>query len=158
MIRNRHSAFSGACVFLLLGVFALCSALLVLFGAQAYRSTVDRTAAHNTARVLQSFVANAVRADDEAGAVSVRCVDGLDVLHVAYDYDGEAYGKWVYCYEGALRELFTDAQYGFEPGDGEYICEAESMELSMENQLITAVITDKYGRSHTAQIALRCAP
>ena len=40
MRRERSHAITGAFALVLLGVFAVCSAMLALFGAQAYRSVV----------------------------------------------------------------------------------------------------------------------
>lgn len=154
---RRGRAVSGAFVFLLLGVFAVFATLLVLLGARAYQSTVNRSEAHAAGRVLESFVMNAVRADDAAGAVSVETVDGLSALHIAYDYDGELYDKWIYCWDGSLRELFTSRDIGFDAAGGEPVCAAESMYLTRSGSLITAEITDTDGLSHRAQIALRCA-
>ena len=156
MIRQRGRAVSGAFAFLLLGVFAVFAVLLVLFGAQAYRGAVDHSARNNADRILRSFVSNAVLADDAEGAVTVEPFCGLDALNVGYTYDGERYIKRIYCYDGALRELFTDADSDAQPDEGEILCEADTLSLTMEENLITAVITDLEGRSHTAQIALRC--
>lgn len=157
MIIHRGRAVSGVFVFLLLGVFAVFATFLALLGARAYQTTVERSEAHTAGRVLENFVINAVRADDAAGAVSIENVNGLDALHIAYDYDGELYDKWVYCYEGSLRELFAAREYGFEPADGEAVCEAQSMQLQHNGNLITVELIDVDGRSHRAQIALRCA-
>lgn len=154
---KRGRAVSGAFVFLLLGLFALSAALMVIFGAQAYRAVIRRTDKHNSGRILSAYIVNAVQADDAAGAVSIREIDGMDVLHVAYDFDGEGYGKWIYCDGGFLRELFTSEANGFDPEMGESVCAAGDMSLSRQGNLITAVITDDYGRIHEAQVALRCA-
>ena len=157
MIRQKGSSISGVFVFLLLAMFAVFATMLALFGAQAYRGIVDRGSEHNTDRILDSVIANAVQADDASGAITVKNRSGVDALHIAYLFDGERYGKWIYSYQGYLRELFTSEENGFEPGDGEILCEIGEMELIMEDGLITAVITDKNGHSRTAQIALRCA-
>lgn len=157
MNHGRGRALSGAFVFLLLGLFALSAALLVLFGAQAYRAVVQRTDMHNNGRILNAYIVNAVQADDAAGAVSIREIDGMDVLHVAYEFDGESYGKWIYCDGEFLRELFTAESYGFDPEMGDNVCAAGDMSLSRQGNLITAVITDEYGRTYEAQVALRCA-
>lgn len=157
MNHRRGRAFSGAFVFLLLGMFALMAAFLVLFGAQAYRSVVQRSDMHNERRILSSYIANAVQADDAAGAVSIMEMDGMDVLHVAYEFDGEGYGKWIYCDGEFLRELFAPEAGGFDPAWGEAVCAAGDMTLSMQGGLITAVVTDEYGRPHETQVALRCA-
>lgn len=154
--RNGH-AFSGAVVFLLLLLFALFGVMLALLGAQAYRNTVEDGERHGEHRILQTFMLNAVQADDARNAVVLERAGDMDVLRFDYDYDGEGYVKRIYCYEGALRELLTEADGGFDPGDGEIICAAQALTLSRTNNLITMVIADQNGRTHTAQIALRCA-
>jgi len=154
MNRQRGHAVSGAFVFLLLGTFAVFAVVLVLFGAQAYRGAVEEAALHSDERILQSFIVNAVQADDAAGAVTVE--PETNALRIDYDYDGERYTKHIYCHDGALRELFTDADSDFDPADGEIICAADTLTLTMEENLITAVITDQNGTAHTAQAALRC--
>ena len=156
MIGRRGRAVSGAFVFLLLGIFAVFATLLVLLGARAYHANVDRSEQHSAARVLENYLVNAVRADDAAGAVGVMHIDGMDALHIAYDFDGEAYVKWVYCSEGAVRELFVSEEFGFDASSGEAVCEAQAMTLQAEGGLITATITDADGRDHRACIALRC--
>ena len=45
-MKTKSHSISGAFVFMLLGVFAVFSMLLVVLGAQAYRTTVDGAAAH----------------------------------------------------------------------------------------------------------------
>lgn len=157
MIARRGRAASGVFVFLLLGVFAAFAMLLALLGARAYQTTVEKSEAHTAARVLENFVINAVRADDAANAVSIENLNGVEALHITCDTDGEIYDKWVYCYEGSLRELFVERAYGFEPADGEQICAAQGMHLQRSGSLITVELMDADGRSHRSQIVLRCA-
>ena len=79
-MKTKSHSISGAFVFMLLGVFAVFSMLLVVLGAQAYRTTVDGAAAHTQKRIVTAFVRNAVRAQDERGAITVEEHDGLPVL------------------------------------------------------------------------------
>lgn len=153
--RKRRHSISGAFVFLLLGVFAVMSTVLVLFGAQAYRNIVDRTAVHNQTRILQSFVRNAVLAEDVAGALAVDEVDGLPVLTVTDASIG--YVKYIYVYDGALRELFIAESREFEPEQGEVICAAASMTPVLSDGLLTVELTDENGNGSTMTLALRCA-
>ena len=46
MMKTKSHSISGAFVFMLLGVFAVFSMLLVVLGAQAYRTTGWRSRAH----------------------------------------------------------------------------------------------------------------
>ena len=57
MTKGNHShPIAGVFVFLLLGLFAVFSTLMVLTGAKAYRGTVDRSDAHNRARIASSYI------------------------------------------------------------------------------------------------------
>ena len=51
---------------LLYGLFALLSLLLVLIGAQVYRSIVRQTEARSDTRASLSYVANKIRSAEEA--------------------------------------------------------------------------------------------
>lgn len=157
MIARRGRAASGVFVFLLLGVFAVFAMLLAMLGARAYQTTVEKSEAHAVGRVLENFIVSVVRADDASGAVSVETVNGMDALRVTCSYDGEIYDKWLYCYEGSLRELFAVREYGFDPAEGEEICPAQSMALSREGSLITAELVGTNGECYRAQVALRSA-
>ena len=81
--------------------------------------------------------------------------DGVPVLAIHSDIDGEGYTQYIYCWQGELRELFTSARYAFEPEDGTPICEAEGFEAVLENGLLTARMTDAEGTVSTAYIACR---
>ena len=86
---------SGAFVFLLLGVFAVFSTLLVLLSAQLYRVTVDQTREHNDQRVLGNYLLNVVRGNDAANAVRVERFGEVDALCLDLHADGETYVTYV---------------------------------------------------------------
>ena len=152
---ERGHAIAGVFVFLLLGVFAVFSTLLVLFGAQAYRATTARTATHGDERTIYAYMLNSLRGDDEMGMVRPRTEDGIDMVAVSYDFDGDLYEKRIYCYDGYLRELFTSAENEFDPAGGEKVCEAQSLKAQMDGSLLTVEITDANGKTHTVDTAMR---
>ena len=147
-MKTKSHSISGAFVFMLLGVFAVFSMLLVVLGAQAYRTTVDGAAAHTQKRIVTAFVRNAVRAQEH---------DGLPVLALSSELDGERYVQYIYSYGGSLCELFTSARYGFSPEDGEAVCAAQRFEPALEGNLLTVRVTDGSGDQFTVYIARRCA-
>ena len=55
MGKSSH-AISGAFVFMLLGIFAIFSTVMVLLSAKAYRGVVDKAAMHNSMRVASSYI------------------------------------------------------------------------------------------------------
>ena len=131
--------------------------LLVVLGAQAYRTTVDDAAAHTQKRIVTAFVRNAVRAQDERGVIAVEDHDGLPVLALSSELDGERYAQYIYSFNGKLCELFTSAEYPFAPEDGEAVCNAQRFEPTLEGNLLTVRVTDENGDSSTVYIARRCA-
>jgi len=147
----------GVFVFVLLGLFAVMSTLMVLLGAQMYRNTVDHSTANNEDRVLGAYVRSMVRAEDNRGAMEVGEYDGVKALAMREDLDGDAYVTWLYCYDGNLYEWFTSDDGQFSPESGTAICPARSFEPSLENGLLTVNMVNAKGMAETVQVALRCA-
>ena len=83
--------------------------------------------------------------------------DGLPVLALSSELDGERYVQYIYSYGGSLCELFTSARYGFSPEDGEAVCAAQRFEPTLEGNLLTVRVTDGSGDQSTVYIARRCA-
>lgn len=153
---NNH-AISGTFVFLLLGVFAVISTLLVLLCAQAYRNTVDETALHRDQRIIQSFIRNTLRAEDAENAFGATDKNGINTLTITSRFDDEVYVRYLYCYEGMLRDLFIEADDHFHPDYGEEICPAEAFSATVSGDLVNVDITDTDGTLYSFSIAQRCA-
>ena len=153
----REHGISGAFVFLLLGVFAVFSTLLVLLSARLYRVTVEQTQEHNEQRVMGSYLLNVVRGNDRAGAVSVARFGETDVLCLSSQEEGERYVDYVYYWDGALREWFAGAEEEFVPEYGEIICEAQAFTPSVTGKRLDMYCVDGTGREHHLTAALYCA-
>ena len=151
-----HS-MQGVFVFVLLGLFAVMSTLMVLLGAQMYRNTVDHAAENNQGRVLGAYVRSMIRAEDADGSVAVEDHDGVQALALHEMIDDEPYVTWLYAYEGELYEQFTDADRDFNPASGTAICPAQRFEPSVADGLLTVDLVDGAGEASTVQVALRCA-
>jgi len=152
----QHS-MQGVFVFVLLGLFAVMSTLMVLLGAQMYRNTVDRSTANNEDRVLSAYVRSMIRAEDTSGAMEIGEYDGVKALAMREDLDGEAYVTWLYCYEGQMYEWFTSDDGEFRPESGTAICPAQRFEPSLDDGLLTVNLVNAKGEPETVRVALRCA-
>ena len=148
-------AMSGVFVFLLLGTFAVMGVLLILLGAQAYNSVVNSAQRCANERILRSYPLNKVRMNDNAEALSVRQIEGVDVLTIEQDYDGDIYETYVYCYDGYLRELFMAQEEEFYLEDGEGLVEAEYFRPKIENGMMSFEIGTANGENYQAKLALR---
>lgn len=151
--RGGH-VISGAFVFLLLGVFAAFGTLLVLLGSQAFRSMDVRTNEHNQTRLLQSFVRHAVRAEDAAGCVAVRDLNGHRVLCIADEDAEDTYMTCIYVFEDKLCELYTSWEDGFDAEQGEAICPAKAFDARIDGQRLSVQLTDLQGRESSLCIVL----
>lgn len=157
-VRARGHVISGAFVFLLLGVFAVVSTLMVLLSAQFYRATVAQTRTNSGQRVLCSYLMNVVRGNDAVDEVRVTNIDGVDVLALGCDAGGVRYETYIYCHEGYLMELFASADREFEPGYGERICEAQRFAPSLgADGVLEMRATDGAGEEHVLHVALHGA-
>ena len=129
-------AISGVFVFLLLGIFAVFSTVMVLLGARAYRGTADRLEKHNAARIAAAYIRSMVRAEDEQDAVRVEEINGISMLSLLDEYDEEAYVTRLYCYDGMLREWFTDEDREFVPEEGDAVCACDGLSASLQPGLL----------------------
>ena len=155
--RKTQHSMQGAFIFVLLGLFALMSTLMVLLGAQMYRATVDNSERNNQGRVLSAYVRSMARAYDTADSVSVQKLGDITALAFTEVDEGETYVTWIYQYEGRLYEQFTDLVEDFSPARGTEICEANSFEPSVENCLLNVKMTDGADQPCEVKLALRCA-
>ena len=153
--RSNNRKADSLLALLLFGVFAVCILAVLLTGADAYRLLAERDEISYDRRVAAQYLATRVRQADEAGCVAVESIDGVDVLILREEIEGEHYETRVYCYDGYVRELFAYAEDEFFAGDGEAILKAERLSLRMEGQVITAELTDPTGQVQTLTLYLR---
>ncbi|MBR4442983.1 MAG: DUF4860 domain-containing protein [Clostridia bacterium] len=150
-----HS-MQGVFVFVLLGLFAVMSTLMVLLGAQMYRGTVDKAAENSEKRMLSAYVRSMVRAEDGARSVKVEEYGDIQALALYEDIDDEMYVTWIYLYEGPVYEQFTSADNEFEPDSGTEIAPATEFIPTLNEGLLSVFITDNEYEDCSVQIALRC--
>lgn len=147
---------SGVFVFLLLGIFAVFSTVMVLLGARAYKATSERTTNHNDVRIASAYMRSMVRSGDQADSILIEDIAGVRAVTLINHYGGNLYYTRLYTYGGMLRELFTDAEIEFEPENGEPVCAADSMDAQLNDGILNIKIHngDEWNQ---VDIALRSA-
>lgn len=148
---NRKHTVDTLFVFLLYGLFALFSLLLILIGAWVYKRTVENTEARGDVRASLSYVANKVRASDRA---SLETRDGLSVLVLTQEFEGDLFETYIYYTGGVLREWLAEAGTPFSPEKGETVASLSSFSIEEEDGLLAVTSAGRDGRSHTLHIAL----
>ncbi len=134
MGKSSH-AISGVFVFMLLGIFAVFSTIMVLLSAKAYRGVVDKAAMHNSMRVASSYIRTMLRSDDESGVLRIEDAEGVQTITMENDY-GDIYVTRIYVYDGKLREWFAMKEIPFLPGNGETVCDLDSMDAEISDGLL----------------------
>ena len=137
---------------LLFGVFAVCVLAVLLTGADAYRRLTQRDQAAYERRACTQYIATKVRQSDAADNLSVANVQGVPALILDKD---EEYVTYIYCYDGWLRELYSWSEQPMSPEDGRELVQAEALDLSLADGLLTVRVTDAQGGEETLLLSLR---
>ena len=150
--RTTENYFAGLAALLLFGVFAVCVAIVLLVGADAYRRLVARDGAAHDRRTCMQYVATRVRQAERPDRINVEEFGGGNALALADDLGCVTR---VYYYDGHIMELYTDAGNILSPEAGEQVMEACGLDFSLEDGLLTVTVTDTEGGQSTLRLSLR---
>ena len=144
-------------VLVLFGVFALCILAVLLTGAGAYKRLVERQQEAYAGRTVPQYIVTKVRQADTQGGVRLGEFCGLESLEFVKWLGTEEYVTRIYCYDGYLRELFSEVSGQFEPRDGERILKAEQVDFWLQNDRLTISVTTQSGEKIEQTLSLRSA-
>lgn len=153
--RNKGQSVSGLAALLLLGIFAVGILSVLLSGASAYRRLTERDRLAYDSRTCVQYLATKLRQVPGPEAVALTGFGEGDGLVISQNINGEEYWVRIYCHEGWLMELFTAAEDGFAPEDGERILEIQSLSIRREDDLLSLEIVDGNGTESTLVLSLR---
>ena len=137
---------------LLFLVFVLCALFTVLIGGKVYENITARMEENYTGSTALNYIANKVRQGDTYGGVQVKEVEGIPVLELSQEINGETYVTMIYYKDGSIRELFTDTQSGLGLSDGLEIIGCDGLKLKQEGRLIMVETTGEGGSSLTLSL------
>lgn len=123
------------------GIFLVGFFLLVVFGTRTYRDIAAGQLRNNHTRTLLSYLSTCAKANDTAGAVSVRQSESGSVLVIA---DGESgYALRIYRLEGHLAEDFGRMDSELDPAVAQVIGETEMFTVEELSDGIFSIVTDE---------------
>ena len=138
--RTKEFQINGILVLVLFGIFAISILTVLLTGAGAYKRLTERGQTTYTARTIPQYVSTRVRQADAKGMVKVTTFEGMEALELTEEIDGNSYVTRIYCYNGYVRELFSESSILLKPSAGECIMQAEGMTFSEQDGFITVKI------------------
>lgn len=120
-LHKRSHKIDTVFVAALFTVFAATAFLVVLISAKQYQNTADSMKYNYEIRTASSYLAEKVRQNDSAFHIAVSELEGIPALCLTSVENGVHYTTYIYCYDGALRELFVSEHSVFAPNAGQKI-------------------------------------
>lgn len=132
---------------LVLVLFSACIVTVLLTGADLYKKLVQRDQQSFQQRTTVQYLTTRIRQNDRrdgifVGSFSARETHGIgDTLYLQEEINGRTYYTRIYCHEGSLQELFTQADLNVSPGDGQDILALDQISFTLQNGFLTIHIT-----------------
>lgn len=140
-MQRKHSMIDLFFTLTLFCVFAVSALIVVVIGANVYRSTVAGMSENYSTRTAVAYVTGKVRENDRAGSVQLGilpCDSSVSALSLTRYGEPQSICTYIYFYDGALRELATTDAYAvnLDPSTGQVVAELENASFEqLENEL-----------------------
>lgn len=138
-------------------VFAVCSVVLIILGADVYQKQVNHMENNYESRTSIAYLFEKVRQNDEINSISLDTKGESDALMLTTNINGTDYAIWLYEYEGFLYELFTRADLDLAPDAGQKILEITNLNFEqISSNLFNVSFTNKEGENITLYLSSHC--
>lgn len=151
----KKNNLTGVLVLLVFAVFMVSVLFVLLTGADVVQKLTDRDQRSYQQRTAVQYVTMRVHQADCEGMVEVRKVDDQDVLVLAEMIEGYRYETLVYCADGYLREMFSEAGLDLPLDFGEKVLPAEGFFAEKQDDTLRLRIDLADGSSQQVILCLR---
>ena len=153
-IKREKGLVHTVCVLAVICMFGISAMMLGSVGASVYKNIAERNLNSFELRTSLSYVKTKINQYDEVGRIAVEERDGLKMLILSEEVQGEIFDTAVYFNKGKLYEITGARGMKFKPDDGFTILNVDSFDISENNGLIKLVTTDD-GETETLYVKLR---
>lgn len=129
-------------VLILFAVFVITALFISTSGALAYKNAVSQMETRFNRQTCISYITAKLRANNEAGKISIGELDGISALCITDTIGDEKYVTYIYQCDGMVREMFCNAEISLDPNTGSALTEAKALEFSRDGNLFTVSLTD----------------
>ena len=151
MKNEGHRNITALLGLLVFGLFALCVAAVLLTGGKSYQTLTQRSSLSYSHRTGVRYLTTRFH---QASEVALEDFYGHQALTIREEIGGKTYLTRVYCYDGAIRELFSGVNAPVGPEDGELVLEAKQLAFSKVDGLFMVEIVHPDGRTQQIFLAL----
>ena len=153
-IKREKGLVHTVCVLAVICMFGISAMMLGSVGASVYKNIAERNLNSFELRTSLSYVKTKINQYDEVGRIAVEERDGLKMLILSEEVQGEIFDTAVYFNKGKLYEITGARGMKFKPDDGFAILNVDSFDISENKGLIKLVTTDD-GETETLYVKLR---
>lgn len=154
-IKREKGLVHTVCVLAVICMFGISAMMLGSVGASVYKNIAERNLDSFELRTSLSYVKTKINQYDEIGKIAVEERDGVKMLILSEEVEGEIYDTSVYFNKGKLYEITGERGMKFKPDDGFAILSVDSFEITEKDGLVKLVTTNKDGESETLYVKLR---
>ncbi|MCM1054438.1 MAG: DUF4860 domain-containing protein [Bacteroides sp.] len=141
MKKNLHSA-DTLFVLLLFALFMLTALFVTAAGAVAYKNAAAQMDERFNRQTCINYITAKVRANNDADRITVGELEGINALCITDSVGGASYITYIYQYDGAIRELFCNAETSLPPASGSALTEAKAVSFEKDGELLEITLTD----------------
>lgn len=132
----------------LLGVFAITSVLVTLFGANTYERIVRKSRCTYETSSSLSYVREKMRQNDTSAGISIIRLEGTDVLEIQSTIDELSFVTYIYFLDGELKELYQPQGDPFPLSTGQRILSLHGFSMEqLTDSLFRFTAFDENGQS-----------
>ena len=154
-IKREKGLVHTVCVLAVICMFGISAMMLGSVGASVYKNIAERNLDSCELRTSLSYVKTKINQYDEVGKIAIEERDGIKMLILSEEVEGEIYDTSVYFNKGKLYEITGERGMKFKPDDGFAILSVDSFEITEKDGLVKLVTTNKDGESETLYVKLR---
>jgi len=131
--QNNINQFSFQFVFIMIInlIIVILSVMIISLGKNIYDNINNDRNTNYDLRVSLSYIANKIRQSDKKDAVEITELNGINSVVINEVYDEEEYRTYIYFYDGAIYEMFTDRDSAFDLSDGMKITDVDLFEINV---------------------------
>lgn len=154
-VRERSGIINTTSTIIVIALFVIAALVLLTTGMQVYNKVVLATNENFELRTSLSYVATKIRQFDATDRVCVRDYDGMPVLVLTEEMDGDMYDTMIYFKDGSLCELLKGAEEEPEFEFGFEAMEIDEFLISQEGNYIVLKAGNASGKEEELRLKLR---
>lgn len=158
--KSKKSNLTALAPLLIFLIFTICILTVLLTGADIYKKISHRDQNSFQRRTTAQYITTRLRQSDAEGMVFVGDFNGEDMgdtgdtLFLKEEINGRTFFTRIYCHEGYLYELFSEAGLEASKQYGEQILKVNALHFTIRENLLYVEITHADSNTETLILQL----